>query len=287
MIAIVGGTGRLGRTVAARLVAEGRPVRVIGRHPPDNPVAGAEFVAADVRTPSTLPSALAGADVVVSAMHGMDPGAGQSPAEVDAGGNRSLIAAARAGGAQVVLVSVIGARRDHPMELFRMKAAAEDELVSGAADWTIVRAAAFAELWCDIIRSTRNRRGVPRVFGRGANPINFVCVGDVATAVARAAVDRSLRGQVVEVGGPQNLTLSALARLATGQAAVNHVPRLALRVLSPVLAAVRPAQGRLVRQALLMDEVDLAFDPAASRAAFGWLPASPVTEVAAPRVELR
>jgi NADH dehydrogenase len=42
--------------------------------------------------------------------------------------------------------AVAGAAADSPMELFRMKHAAEEHLRESGADWTIVRATAFLEL---------------------------------------------------------------------------------------------------------------------------------------------
>lgn len=277
MIAVVGGTGRLGRLVAERLVAAGEPVRVIARSEPGDPVPSARFVAADVRDLGTLAPAIAGADVVVSAVHGMDPSSGQSPRAVDRDGNLNLIRAARGVGAHVVLVSVIGATPDHRMELHRMKGEAEQALRAGPADWTIVRAAAFAELWADVLRQAGGSSGVPRVFGRGTNPINFVSVHDVAAAVSRAATDPSLRGAVIEVGGPENLTMTEFAsRLTPDRRPPGHVPRAALQAMALVAAPIWPARARLARQALAMDETDLAFDPGASRAAYPWLPCTAV-----------
>lgn len=277
MIAVVGGTGRLGRLVAERLVAAGEPVRVIARSEPGDPVPSARFVAADVRDLGTLAPAIAGADVVVSAVHGMDPSSGQSPRAVDRDGNLNLIRAARGVGAHVVLVSVIGATPDHRMELHRMKGEAEQALRAGPADWTVVRAAAFAELWADVLRQAGGSSGVPRVFGRGTNPINFVSVHDVAAAVSRAATDPSLRGAVIEVGGPENLTMTEFAsRLTPDRRPPGHVPRAALQAMALVAAPIWPARARLARQALAMDETDLAFDPGASRAAYPWLPCTAV-----------
>ena len=277
MIAVVGGTGRLGRLVAERLVAAGEPVRVIARSEPGDPVPSARFVAADVRDLGTLAPAIAGADVVVSAVHGMDPSSGQSPRAVDRDGNLNLIRAARGVGAHVVLVSVIGATPDHRMELHRMKGEAEQALRAGPADWTIVRAAAFAELWADVLRQAGGWSGVPRVFGRGTNPINFVSVHDVAAAVSRAATDPSLRGAVIEVGGPENLTMTEFAsRLTPDRRPPGHVPRAALQAMALVAAPIWPARARLARQALAMDVTDLAFDPGASRAAYPWLPCTAV-----------
>jgi uncharacterized protein YbjT (DUF2867 family) len=123
-------------------------------------------------------------------------------------------------------------------------------LVASSARWTIVRATAFIELWDEIM--TR-----PIVFGRGENPIHFVSVHDVAAAVERAVLDTSLRGQVIEVGGPRNLTFNQLAALlqqAHGRSeTVRHVPRPVLRLTAPF--------SRQVRAALAMDTIDMTFDP--------------------------
>ena len=285
------GTGRLGGRVVSELVERGETVRVVARHAPaDGPRPElAPFVAADVREPDTLEPAFDGAAVVISAMHGMDPASGESPAGVDRDGNRNLISAARHAGARIVLVSVIGADRDHPMELFRMKSDAERVVRNGPLDWTVVRASAFAETWADVVRSTTNRKGVPKVFGRGKNPINFVAVDDVAAAVTRAALDPDLRGEVIEVGGPDNLTMEQFARLVTGQPEVGHIPRAVLRAMGVALAPFRPAPARLMRTALVQDSVDLTFDPRGSRARYPWLPCTPVNGVlgAAPTPKLQ
>ena len=284
MITIVGGTGRLGRTVTARLVAAGQRVRVVGRSAPATPVPDAEFVAADVREPATLPVAVSGSDVVVSAMHGMDPNAGESPAEVDRDGNRALIAAARSAGAHIVLLSVVGVSADHPIELFRMKAAAEAALRDGptqsSPDWTIVRASAFAEMWLDLFRSTSGHSGVPKVMGPGRNSVNFVSVEDVAVAVARAATDLSLRGRVIEVAG-EDLSPTALAALATAPGKQpGHIPAGVVWAIGTLLRPVRPALARVARQALVMERVPLSSDPGPGHEQYPWLPLTPLVETA-------
>ncbi|GAA2479596.1 SDR family oxidoreductase [Terrabacter carboxydivorans] len=279
MIAVIGGTGRLGRLVTERLVDQGEQVRVVARSAPDRRVPGAHFAAADLRDPSTLPPALDGADVVVAAAHGMDPGRGESPAEIDRDGNVALIDVASGRGTDVVLLSVVGAAADHPLELFRMKWAAEQHLRASSASWTIVRASAFAEMWLELLGdSARGGKG-PQVFGAGDNPINFVSVDDVAVAAARAATDRSLRGRTIEVGG-EDLTLNELARLVRPDLPPRHVPRAALRVLGQLARPVRPSFARLARAAATMDSTDLRFEASTGREAYPWLPGTSVRELA-------
>lgn len=273
-VLVAGGTGRLGRMVVTQLLEHGHAVRVLARHPDagaDLRSRGADVVGADVRHPESLVEPVAGCDVVVSAVHGMDPAKEGSPDTVDRDGNANLVAASAREGASVVLMSVIGAAPNHPMELFRMKWAAEENLRYSGVPWTVVRASAFADLWAEILRQTARSSGRPTVFGRGDNPLNFVAVSDVAGAVVRAVEDASLRGEVIEVGGPENLTLNQLADRVLPGRHPRHVPRLALRAMGLAARPVRPGLARMARTGLAMDTTDQRFDPSASLTAYPWL----------------
>lgn len=280
MIAVIGGTGRLGRLVSARLADAGKQVRVVARSAPEVLVAGTEFVVADLRLPATIPAAIDGVDTVVAAAHGMDPDKGESPGQVDRDGNAALIDAAVAGGADVVLVSVVDAASDHPLELHRMKWAAEQHLRASGADWTIVRASAFAEMWIEMMRESAHSDKGPLVFGEGDNPINFVSVLDVAETVTRAATDRSLRGHVIDVVGPENLTMNELAGLVRPGVAPRHLRRIVLHVIGQVARPVRPSLARLARMSLTMDRADLTADTKAGPATYPWLPCTSVRGLA-------
>ena len=149
-----------------------------------------------------LAQGVEGADVVVPAVHGFAGPGGVSPATVDYQGNINLIDTAGAAGAQLVLMSVAGAAADSPMELFRMKHAAEEHLRASGVRWTIVRATAFFELWIGVLSQSAARSGRPLVFGRGDNPINFVSVTDVAALVEHVVTDPAARGRTLQIGGP-------------------------------------------------------------------------------------
>ncbi len=212
MILVAGGSGRLGTLVVKRLADRGLDVRVLTRDPSRARHLGdaaIDIVQGDVRDAASLERAVEGVTVVVSAVQGFAGPGRVTPASVDRDGNANLVNAAAGARADVVLVSTVGAAEDHPMELFRAKYDAEMHLRASAVGWTIVRSTAFVELWAEIMRK-------PIVFGRGTNPINFVSVDDVAAVVERAVVDPSLRGQVLEVGGPQNMTFNELAAAPRG-----------------------------------------------------------------------
>jgi uncharacterized protein YbjT (DUF2867 family) len=282
MILVAGGTGRLGALVTGRLVDRGLGVRVLTRDPAR---AGGlphavEVAVGDVRDRASLAAAMEGADCVVSAIHGFAGPGGGTPATVDRDGNANVVDAAAEEGAEVVLVSVVGAAPDSPMELFAMKYAAEQYLLQSAVPATIVRATAFVELWAELLRKTAARSGRPVVFGRGDNPVNFVCVGDVAAAVEYAVIDRSCRGAIMEVGSPDNLTLNTLAAMVQAAdkrtGAPRHLRPLLLRALAGSIGALQPALGRQLRAALAMDNAALAFDPTSMRSLRPGLPCTPV-----------
>ncbi len=261
MILVAGGTGRLGTLVTAALTERGDQVRVLTRNPRRAEQligSGAEVVEGDVRNPNTLTDAFAGVDTVVSAIQGFAGLGRVSPRAVDSDGNSHLISAAVDANADVVLVSVVGASADSPMELFRCKYVAEQKLKASGLPWTIVRATAFAEMWADILR-----KGI--VLGQGDNPINFVSVRDVAAAVTDAALDTALRGQILEIGGPDNMTFNQFAallkQLRGTPARVRHLPRPLLRTLAPL--------HRQPRAALTMDTADMTFHPGAGARNYG------------------
>ena len=289
MILVAGGSGRLGTLLVQRLAGRGTAVRVLTRsrarasHFDSSSV---EIVEGDVRVASEVQRAVAGADVVVSAIQGLAGTGGVSPASVDREGNRHLVDAAARAGATVVLVSVVGAAADSPMELFRMKHAAEQHLRASGTAWTIVRSTAFLETWIDLLAQTADRAGRVVVFGRGNNPINFVSVNDVAAVVERAIDDADARGQTIEVGGPENLTFSQLARAiqsAGPSVASRHVPRAALKAMALLLRPFWPERARQGAAALALDMMDLRFDPSAIRARYPDLSLTSSSDVLARR----
>ena len=264
MILVAGGTGRLGTLVVSRLAARGLDVRVLTRDPSRAAHLGGgtvEVVTGDVRNRPSIEPAMSGVTTVVSAVQGFAGPGRVSPASVDRDGNANRVDAAVSAGADDVLMSVVGAAADSPMELFRAKHEAEQHLRASGAPWTVVRATAFIELWAEIMTK-------PIVFGRGENPINFVSVGDVAAAVERAVVDGGLRGQIIEVGGSENLTFNELVALLQEvrgtSRTVRHIPRAVLRAMAPI--------ARQPRAAIVMDTVDMTFDAMPARAAYPDLP---------------
>lgn len=267
-ILVAGGSGMLGTQVVGLLTARGLPVRILTRDPERaRHLAGdhIEVVAGDVRDRAAAARAADGARTVVSAIHGFSGTGGDSPRTVDDAGNSNLIHAARAGGAEhFILVSVQGAAPDHPMELFRMKYRAEQALRASGLAWTIIRPTAYMETWGRLIGEPLITTGKTRLFGRGNNPVNFVSLHDVARFVEIAATDPAMRGVVVEVGGPENLSMEQVAQTfarVTGKVGtVSHVPLPMMRVMAVLMRPVKPTIARQIQAGVVMDTRDMTFD---------------------------
>lgn len=272
MILVAGGTGRLGSLLVERLTRQGRAVRVLTREPGRvlHPGATVEVAVGDLRDRASLLEPMRGVTTVVAAAHGFGGPGRVTPTAVDNHGNVNLVDVAAAAGADVVMMSVIGAAPNHPMELFRAKHAAETHLRASGTPWTIVRAAAFAELWAELVG-----RGI--VFGRGDNPINFVSVVDVAAALEHAVVDPTVRGDIIEMAGAENLTMNEFAELLqhvrSKPRTVHHVPRWFLRAAATV---ARPA-----RAAVAMDVIDMTFERQGSPVGTPVAPPTPLAEALA------
>jgi NADH dehydrogenase len=286
VILVAGGSGRLGTVVVQRLTSRGLPVRVFTRnrnHTLHLDPAHVEVVTGDVRDRAGLGPIMADVDVVVSAIHGLTGPRGVSPATVDRDGNANLIDAAKTVGADFILVSTVGAAAGSSMELFRMKHAAEQYAAASGIAATVVRSTAFAELWIGLLEQTAARSGRPLVFGRGDNRINFVSVNDVAALVERAVTDLTTRGEVLEIGGPDNLTFTELASIVQNEAGrtsgPRHVPPAMLHLVAATVGRVKPDVGRQARAALAMDRLDLTFHATSIRSRYPDLPMTSVSQL--------
>ena len=284
MILVAGGSGRVGGEVVRLLAGRGHPVRVLTRKAGSSNHRVAEVVVGDIRSAGTAERAVAGVQTVVSTITGFGLG-DAGPAAVDDLGNRALIRAARAAGVErFVLVSIQGAGPNHPLELYRAKYRAEEELrVSGMA-WTVIRPTVLMETWAMVVGEPIRAGGKGRIFGRGDNPVNFVSADDVARFVEMAALNSELEGMTLSVGGPENLTLNQVAAACleacgrTGRVA--HVPLPILRLASVLVPRFKPDIGRMIEAAVAMDTRDMTLDASRLRNRFPGVPLSTFADVA-------
>jgi uncharacterized protein YbjT (DUF2867 family) len=268
MILVAGGTGTLGTRLVATLAGHQHEVRILARNPAAGTAlpASVEVVQGDVRQPRDVERAVAGVRTIVSAITGFGTAKDVSARTVDWEGNANLIRAARAARVEhFILMSVCRAASDHPLELFRRKYRAEEELRASGLGWTIIRPTAYMETWIGLVGAPLLQAGRTRIFGRGENPINFVSAGDVARRVELAVTDPRLRGAAIDAGGPTNLTMKELVetfRAVTGaRGKVSHVPLPMMRAMSVLMKPVNSSMAALIAAGVVMDTRDMTFDP--------------------------
>lgn len=274
MILVVGATGTLGRKVVRTLLASGEEVRAMTRvlaKVDELKALGARPVRANLADPESLEFAVRGARAVVAAAHSILGRGHDSSEAVDDEGHRSLIDAARAAGVDhFIYTSVFQASSDHPLDFWRTKARIERHLQDSGMTYTIVRPTSFMDMHAyQLIGKSVIEGKRAMLTGRGTNPRNFVASEDVAKVVVGALRIPSLRGQTIDVGGPQNLSghdvVQVFERVSGRKAKVGHVPIRALRILSRAVAPVHPGVSRIMRMAVISETTDQTFDPSVLR----------------------
>jgi NADH dehydrogenase len=252
-VTVFGGTGLLGRRIAAALLARGLAVRAAVRHPDRaRAPAGAgerfETVRANlVRDPASLAAALDGAQAAVNAVSLYHERAGLTFKAVHVDGARALAeAAAGAGLDRLVHLSGIGADPDARDAYIRARGQGEEAVRDAFPDAVLLRpGAVFAEeggLLATLEAAVRSAPVVP-LFGRGDTRLQPVHAGDVAEAAAAALLAEDAPGRVYELGGPEVLTyrelLDRVMRASGRRRPVMPMPFAAWEALARAAARLR------------------------------------------------
>lgn len=242
MILVVGATGTLGGRIARDLLAKGKEVRILVRHPSPSTemaamgmatsaesliAAGAQVVSGDLTDRASLDAACAGVDTVITTA--TTTKREQDLEGVDLNGTLNLIAAAaQAGVRHFIYTSAYGSAVGHPAPLFHIKATCEKALEASGMTWTILLPNFFPEVWAGMVVGIPLQAGQPvTLVGQGDHRHSFISEADVA-AFAVAAVDNLLAHNMrLEIGGPSYswTEVVTMAGDAMGQALpVNYVP---------------------------------------------------------------
>ncbi len=241
-VLVVGATGRLGRPVVARLLADGLAVRALVRDPVKARAMlprACELAAGDVvEDPSSLDAAMQGAEAVY-----VNLAAPRSERHRDVerlGTPRICEAARRAGVRRLSKISFMGVPEAAGLWWqVRHKAESEQAVRESGLEWTIFRPTWFVEALA-LFRIAGRRLVVPRVPGE---PIWWIAAHDYAWQVSVAL--RSPRGarRTFVVQGPQGVPFAEAVRRFAGACdpplRVTSLPGEVLRALAFVSADAR------------------------------------------------
>ena len=206
LVTVFGGSGFLGRRVAARLLDHGCGVRIAARHAAAPGEAG-QRVAADINDESAVAAAIAGASGVVNAVSLYVERGSQTfhRLHVEAAARVARLAQA-AGVERLVHVSGLGADARSRSSYIRARGEGELAVQAEFPAAVIVRPAVmFAEDDAFLTRLTGLLRWCPAcpLFGSGHTRLQPVHVDDVAEAIARAFRPLAAAPASYELGGPR------------------------------------------------------------------------------------
>jgi uncharacterized protein YbjT (DUF2867 family) len=220
LVTIFGGSGFVGTQLVQALARAGYRVRVAVRRPdlaghlrPLGTVGQVVPMQANLRNADSVMAAVRGATVVINlAAVGVEKGKQRFRA-INVTGARRVAEAAKAAGAQrLIHMSVIGADLNSPSLFARSRAMGEAEVKAAYPDVIIFRPSLIFGVGDDFF----NKLGmlarmlpVMPLFG-GKTKFQPVYVGDVAEALAQAAMGNVKAGRTYELGGPEVLSNRAL-----------------------------------------------------------------------------
>jgi uncharacterized protein YbjT (DUF2867 family) len=215
LVTVFGGGGFVGRYIVQALLKAGARVRIAERHPKrawflkaQGNLGQVQFVAADITRPETLARAVAGADAVINLVGILK---GDFDGVQHVGARNVAEAAARAGAAQFLQMSAIGADVDAESGYGRSKGQGEAAVRKAFPGAIILRPSiifgredGFVNRFAGLIRMLPV---VPVI--SGATRFQPVFVGDVARAVVAVLGGRHA-GKTYALGGPQILSMEAV-----------------------------------------------------------------------------
>ncbi len=214
-IVVTGGTGHLGRSIVAQLIAGGHQVRVLARQPGED--AAIEWVRGDLGTGEVVVEAVTGMGTVVHAATN-SPAARRgsfrptdfvrSPTDVDVDGTRALLAAAADASVEhFIHVSIVGLEHMARLPYSRVKLRAEELVRGSAVPWSIVRATGFYWLLERMLAKMARRPVMLLPRDVGMQPVDS---DDFASFVVDCVTDGG-RGERQDFAGPEVLTMREFA----------------------------------------------------------------------------
>ncbi|QIY81725.1 complex I NDUFA9 subunit family protein [Chromobacterium violaceum] len=218
-ICLIGGSGFIGRHLAAQLASRGHRITIASRRtglPDFRVLPSAELVSADIHDPGQLAGLIAGHDAVVSMvgiLHGSRAQFEKAHAQLP---EKIVDACRRQGVRRLVHVSALGAAQDAPSDYQQTKALGELAVESSGLDWTILRPSVVFghdDAFLNMFAGLQKRLPVLPLAGAGCK-MAPVWVEDVARAVCECLARKETEGRKLDLAGPETYTLAQLARLA-------------------------------------------------------------------------
>ncbi|WP_430592013.1 SDR family oxidoreductase [Humidisolicoccus flavus] len=202
-IAVIGGTGLIGRKVVRRLARAGHSPVAVSRS--GRSIAGSLAATADIVLGDGLAEAFEGVELVIDVSNTSNP----LDARVFTVGARNVIdAAVEAGVRRSIVLSIVGVQSSNYL-YHRRKADQEVAYAESALDTTVVRASQFHEFPVSFFEAGAALGAIPVFLGARFQTVDS---GEVADLIV-AQVDEPVDGGLVEIAGPKVQVSRDLAKI--------------------------------------------------------------------------
>ncbi|STR45088.1 complex I NDUFA9 subunit family protein [Iodobacter fluviatilis] len=269
-ILLIGGSGFIGKQLAARLAKAGHAVTLPTRHKENNredllPLPFLRLVSADINEDATLTRLIAGQDVVINLV-GILQGNEASFKKAHVTLTERIIAECTAQNVNRYLhMSALGADIYGPSMYQRSKGEAEARVKASVLDWTIYRPSVvfgqedqFLNLFASLLKMA------PFVPLAGAETrFQPVWVQDVTRAFALGVTDKTLIGKTLSLVGPKIYTLKELVAYTAQTIGICRpiisLPNFLARVQASVMSLLpNPPLSHDNLDSLRVDNIDTA-----------------------------
>jgi NADH dehydrogenase len=223
-VLVTGGSGFVGRHLCRELKSRGHTVTALSRTPSGGDLPGnVEKAIGDVTAYDSLVEPMRDQDVVVNLV-ALSPlfkpsGGDGMHDRVHRQGTENVVQAAEETGVEkIVQMSALGADSDGPTAYIRAKGRAEEIVESSSLRHVVFRPSVIFGEGGEFVSFTRKLAPpyLTPLPGGGKTRFQPIWVGDLTPMLADAVEDDSYDGGVYEIGGPETLTLAAIARLVNG-----------------------------------------------------------------------
>lgn len=259
MILVTGATGFIGRHLVERLMADGKRVRCLVPEnkaqslPWENPP---DIIIGNILDEEALFRAVTGVHVVIHLENALWWGRPRDLERVELAGTRTLVAAARAARVgRIITLSQLGAAPSSAYPLIRIKGMVEEVVRSSGLAYTIIRSGiVFGEDDSFVNHIAMSLRANPLFFlmpGQGEVVLHPIYIDDLVDVLVRSLERMDVVDTVVEIGGPEYITLADLIRTVMR---VSRMPRVVISVPPYVLRWLTAIYSRVLPRSLVTSQ---------------------------------
>ncbi len=268
-VLIFGGTGTLGKVLIDRIIEQKLKVYVYTRQPEKHAELlqkGVQLIQGDLIHHEAIDQAIQGKDVVIWSAHSVLGRGKYSSGLIDEKSQWQVInSCLKYNTKQILVLSVIGASEDNPIDFWRTKWKMEEAWKTSGLPCTIIRASAFMEThtW-QLFGKMIQEKEKAIILGRGEALSNYVSVKDIAELIILCLYENKHLNQTYEIGGIDNVSRLQIAQMISQQLQtpikIIKIPRLVLKIMGFIMKPFHSGISRIMKVSLYTDQKNMSFD---------------------------